>query len=127
MITVEQIRLLESRVTKAIDRIRLLTEENTTLKRSVARSQERMDELEGLVEQFKSAPSEIEQGVARALDNLERLEDEVAGAGPSEEAASAEVSSEPSTDAPQASLDDEPEPEAIVDSEDGQDEDLDIF
>ena len=123
MITVEQIRLLESRVTKAVDRIHLLHDENAALKRTVESSQTRMEELEGLVQQFKSAQAEIEQGVVRALENLERLEDEVTGEDKSEE----QKTENPGQESPAPADKSDTPGEAIVPSEQGEDEDLDIF
>jgi peptidoglycan hydrolase CwlO-like protein len=77
MIRLDQIKLLESKVNKAVEQIRLLREESKTLRRTVEKSQARMQELEGLVAQFKSDQDEIEQGILRALKNLDKLEDEV--------------------------------------------------
>lgn len=78
MISLEQIRLLEARVTKAVELIRSLKEENKTLRRAVSAAQTRMRELEKLVGDFKSDQQEIEQCILRALENLDRLEEEVA-------------------------------------------------
>jgi peptidoglycan hydrolase CwlO-like protein len=78
MITLEQIRLLESKIGKAVELIRTLKEENKTLRRAVNSAQGRMRELEKLVDTFKSDQQEIEQCIVRALDNLDRLEEEVA-------------------------------------------------
>jgi FtsZ-binding cell division protein ZapB len=77
MITLEQIRLLEAKIAKAVELIRSLKEENKTLRRAVNSAQGRMHELEKLVEDFKSDQQEIEQCIVRALDNLDRLEEEV--------------------------------------------------
>jgi chromosome segregation ATPase len=78
MITLEQIRLLESKIGKAVELIRSLKEENKTMRRAVNSAQGRMRELEKLVDTFKSDQQEIEQCIVRALDNLDRLEEEVA-------------------------------------------------
>ena len=78
MIRLDQIKLLEGKVNRAVEQIRLLREENKALKRTVEKSQARMGELEGLVSRFKSDQDEIEQGILRALKNLDKLEDEVA-------------------------------------------------
>ena len=77
MIGLDQIKLLESKVNKAVEQIRVLREENKTLKRTVEKSQARMQELEGMVARFRSDQDEIEQGILRALKNLDKLEDEV--------------------------------------------------
>jgi chromosome segregation ATPase len=77
MITLEQIRHLETKIGKAVELIRSLKEENKTLRRAVNSAQGRMRELEKLVDDFKSDQQEIEQCIVRALDNLDRLEEEV--------------------------------------------------
>jgi chromosome segregation ATPase len=77
MITLEQIRLLETKIGKAVELIRSLKEENKTLRRAVNTAQGRMRDLEKLVGDFKSDQQEIEQCIVRALDNLDRLEEEV--------------------------------------------------
>ncbi len=78
MITLEQMRLLEAKIGKAVEMIRSLKEENKTMRRAVNSAQGRMRDLEKLVDNFKSDQQEIEQCVVRALDNLDRLEEEVA-------------------------------------------------
>ncbi len=77
MISLEQIRLLETRINKAVELIRSLKDENKTLRRAVNAAQTRMRELEKLVGDFKSDQQEIEQCILRALENLDRLEEEV--------------------------------------------------
>jgi peptidoglycan hydrolase CwlO-like protein len=77
MISLEQIRLLEARIIKAVELIRSLKDENKTLRRAVNAAQTRMHELEKLVGDFKSDQQEIEQCILRALENLDRLEEEV--------------------------------------------------
>ena len=77
MISLEQIRLLEARINKAVELIRSLKDENKTLRRAVNAAQTRMRELEKLVGDFKSDQQEIEQCILRALENLDRLEEEV--------------------------------------------------
>jgi chromosome segregation ATPase len=77
MISLEQIRLLEARINKAVELIRNLKDENKTLRRAVNAAQTRMRELEKLVGDFKSDQQEIEQCILRALENLDRLEEEV--------------------------------------------------
>jgi chromosome segregation ATPase len=77
MISLEQIRLLEARINKAVELIRSLKDENKTMRRAVNAAQTRMRELEKLVGDFKSDQQEIEQCILRALENLDRLEEEV--------------------------------------------------
>ena len=78
MITLEQIRLLEGKITRAIELIRVLKEENTTLRRGLESAQKRMKELETLVDGFKTDQREIETVIVRTLHNLDELEETAA-------------------------------------------------
>lgn len=149
MISLEQIRLLESRITKAVKVIEMLREENGALKRSVDAAQKRMQELEALVSEFKADQEEIEQSLLRAIHNLDRLEDGMeAGApprgggsppaGPAEDAGAPEKSprggaAEGGAPAPQASAAPGSPPEdgevlLFADPPDGEKkQELDIF
>ena len=80
MISLEQIRLLEQKVTSAVELIRVLREENATLRRGLDSAQRRMKELETLVEGFKTDQREIESAIVRTLANLDDLEESAAGA-----------------------------------------------
>ena len=75
MITLEQIRLLESKITRALELIRVLKEENTTLRKGLESAQRRMKELETLVDGFKTDQKEIESVIVRTLHNLDELEE----------------------------------------------------
>ena len=78
MISLEQIRLLEQKVTSAVELIRVLKEENVTLRRGLDSAQRRMKELETLVEGFKTDQREIESAIVRTLRNLDDLEESAA-------------------------------------------------
>jgi hypothetical protein len=78
MISLEQIRLLEAKIARAIDLIRVLKEENGTLRKGLDSAQKRMKELEGLVDGFKSDQKEIENVIIRTLKNLDELEEAAA-------------------------------------------------
>ncbi len=80
MISLEQIRLLEQKVTGAVELIRVLKEENATLRRGLDSAQRRMKELETLVEGFKTDQREIETAIVRTLRNLDDLEESAAAA-----------------------------------------------
>ena len=80
MINLEQIRLLESRITRALELIRVLKEENSTLRRGLESAQKRMRELESMVDGFKTDQKEIESIIVRTLHNLDDLEETAAGA-----------------------------------------------
>ncbi len=78
MITLEQIRTLESKVQKAVELIEGLRSENAMLTKKLETYQKRINELEILVEEFKQDQVQIEQGIIHALNQLEELEDVVA-------------------------------------------------
>ena len=79
MISLEQVRLLESKVTRAIDYVKKVTEENSALKGKLDSYQKRIDELEVLIKQFREEQSRIEDAVLSALDRLNQFEDAVEG------------------------------------------------
>jgi hypothetical protein len=75
VITLEQIRLLESKITRAIDLIRVLKDENGALRKGLESAQKRMKELESLVDGFKTDQHEIESVILRTLHTLDELEE----------------------------------------------------
>ncbi|MCL2319972.1 MAG: cell division protein ZapB [Treponema sp.] len=75
MVSLEQVRLLESKVTKTIDYVKKVTEENTRLKEKLDSYQKRIDELEVLIQRFREDQSRIEDGILSALDRLNQFED----------------------------------------------------
>lgn len=77
MISLEQIRQLETRVHTAVERIQTLKAENDALKLNLGQYEERIAELEKLVTAFKSEQEEIEAGIVSALSQLDALEDSV--------------------------------------------------
>lgn len=78
MVSLEQIRQLESKVHGAVARIKGLVTENTTLKGRLSQYEKRITELEELISAFKTDQDEIEQGIVAALSQLDTLEDAVA-------------------------------------------------
>ena len=103
MITLEQIRLLEGKITRAIDLIRVLKEENATLRKGLESAQKRMKELEALVDGFKTDQKEIESVIVRTLHNLDELEENAVtskkGEHAAEQAAAAPAASVPGASA----------------------------
>jgi FtsZ-binding cell division protein ZapB len=96
MVSLEQVKLLETRVSKAIEFVNRVTdennrviEENNLLKGKLESCQKRVDELEALVEQFKTEEGRIEEGILSALDRLSRFEQAASSLLP-EKAAEAE-------------------------------------
>ena len=74
MVSLEQVKLLESKVTRTIDYVKKVTDENTRLKGKLDSYQKRIDELEVLIQQFKEDQSRIEDGILSALDRLNQFE-----------------------------------------------------
>jgi len=77
MITIEQIQKLDQKVQAAVRRITALSTENSSLKGKLESYQKRISELEVLIERFKKDQSEIESGILKALEQLDRLEDSI--------------------------------------------------
>ncbi len=77
MVTLEQVKLLESKVGKAIDYVRRLSGENATLRAKLEGYRVRIDELEVLVRAFKDDQGKIEAGIISALERLNQFEDAV--------------------------------------------------
>lgn len=143
MVTIEQIRLLDQKVHSAVERISLLKQENQSLKSKLEHYESRITELERLIESFKRDQGEIEQGITNALDELNRLEDDLEEKPATEETSSSDeapvgvVSEEdPSADADEADQEESPSPSPSIipnkeDAEEGSDDsrtgELDIF
>jgi chromosome segregation ATPase len=75
MVSLEQVRLLESKVTRTVDYVKKLTEENKQLKGRLDSYHRRIEELEVLIQNFKEDQSRIEDGILSALDRLNQFED----------------------------------------------------
>jgi len=75
MVSLEQVKLLESKVTNTIEYVKKVTAENTKLKEKLDSYQKRIEELEVLVRQFKENQGRIEDGILSALDKLNQFED----------------------------------------------------
>jgi predicted nuclease with TOPRIM domain len=82
MISLEQVQLLESRVSKAIQYVQKLTSDNATLasekdslQAKLEANQKRIDELEVLIMRFKEEQGRIEDGIIAALDRLSHFEE----------------------------------------------------
>jgi chromosome segregation ATPase len=147
MVTIDQVKQLETRVAKAIDYVNSVTSENKLLKTKLDNYQKRIDELEVMIKRFKEEQTRIEEGIIAALDKLSLFEDDmrktITDAAPhvTDETSSADESSEssprlPSNDEEEgrrgeedASLQDHQSEETDAVPADGLDPDseLDIF
>jgi len=140
MVSLEQVKLLESKVTKAIDYVKKVTEENSSLQGKLDSYQRRIDELEILIQQFKEEQGRIEDGILSALDRLNQFEDalektlaaeppapSVREAPPAEKKEPVKKDSPSKKEVPASAL----EPEPLAGSDQGEDakssEELDIF
>ncbi|MDR0301290.1 MAG: cell division protein ZapB [Treponema sp.] len=82
MISLEQVQLLETRVSKAIEFVQKVTAENAVLVSQreellakLEANKKRIDELEILVMRFKEDQGRIEDGIVAALDRLSQFEE----------------------------------------------------
>ena len=82
MITLEQVQLLETRVSKAVEYVQKITDENAALvsqrkelQEKIEAHQKRISELEVLVLRFKEDQGRIEAGIIAALDRLSQFEE----------------------------------------------------
>jgi chromosome segregation ATPase len=74
MLSLEQVKLLNTKVERAIEYVRQLNEENAVLKTKLENNQKRLDELEVLITRFKEEQGRIEDGILSALDRLNQFE-----------------------------------------------------
>ena len=79
MITLEQVKLLDQRITKTFEHIKKVTGENTLLRGKLESYQQRVDELEKVIKRFKDEQTRVEDGILSALDRLNQLEDVLEG------------------------------------------------
>jgi predicted nuclease with TOPRIM domain len=77
MITLEQVKLLESKAARAIEYVERVSRENAQLQGKLDSYRRRIDELEVVIRQFKEDQSRIEEGVLAALDRLNQFEDAI--------------------------------------------------
>ncbi|MDR1956902.1 MAG: cell division protein ZapB [Treponema sp.] len=73
--TLEHVKLLESKVDNAIGFVKRLTEENSRLKEETKGQQQRIEELEQVIQGCKEDQARIEEGILSALNRLNQFED----------------------------------------------------
>ncbi|MBN2509305.1 MAG: cell division protein ZapB [Spirochaetales bacterium] len=127
MITLDQIRTLDTKVQKAVEEIESLRDENSRLRQKLSAYEKKISELEVLIDSFKNDQGEIEEGIQKALTRLDILSSQTAAGT---KAAEREEKS-PESDKPAVSgtmnttaagiLETQEEPEEL------QTEELDIF
>ncbi|MDR2375406.1 MAG: cell division protein ZapB [Treponema sp.] len=77
MITLEQVKLLETKVARAIEYVERISGENSQLQGKLDSYQRRIDELEVLIQKFREDQGRIEEGILSALDRLNKFEDAI--------------------------------------------------
>jgi TolA-binding protein len=77
MITLEQVKLLETKVVRAIEYVERISRENSQLQGKLDSYQKRIDELEVLIQQFREDQGRIEEGILAALERLNKFEDAI--------------------------------------------------
>ena len=77
MLNLDQIKQLEARVSKAIELMQTLKDENDLLKLELHDRQQRIEELENIVLVFRNDQAKIEEGIINALNHLSAFEDTV--------------------------------------------------
>jgi chromosome segregation ATPase len=102
MVSLEQVKLLETKVAGAIEYVERVTGENALLQGKLESYQKRIDELEVLIQRFKEDQGRIEDGILSALDRLNQFEDAIekslaARGKPGAEEADKKPASEPET------------------------------
>lgn len=101
MVTLEQVKLLESKVGKALSYIDSLSAENTTLREKLEGYRLRIDELETIVLAFKEDQGRIEAGIISALERLNQFEDAVERGILEAKAPEASAAGDPVTEEPE--------------------------
>jgi hypothetical protein len=98
MVSLDQVKLLETKVARAIEFVEQVSGENAALQEKLESYQKRIDELEVLVQRFKEEQGRIEDGILSALDKLNQFEDAIekslAARGVSRDAPAAEAPAE---------------------------------
>jgi hypothetical protein len=77
MVTLEQVKLLEAKVVRAIEYVERISRENSQLQGKLDSYQKRIDELEVLIQQFRDDQGRIEEGILSALERLNKFEDAI--------------------------------------------------
>jgi hypothetical protein len=97
MLSLEQIRRLENRVYKAVELLKAMKEDNNILKSELTSANERVEELEQIISDYRNNQLEIEQGIVKAiqqLDDIDSIDDDSSSKNSEEPVLSAAISTE---------------------------------
>jgi hypothetical protein len=75
MVTLEQVRQLETKIGKAIDYVSRVNAENARLRGELDGSEKRLAELDDTVRRFREEQGRIEEGILAAMKRLDQFED----------------------------------------------------
>jgi len=136
MLSLEQIKRLEDKVFKAVELIKALKEENTILKTKLETAESKAEELEQIISDYRSNQVEIEEGIVKAIKQLEEMESDNSDAVAAEETYSSPAdnnslfqnfnSSKPVISEPEDQIEDEASGQDVPDNQDNNTQ-LDIF
>ncbi len=107
MITLEQVRLLEQRVQKIVQRLSELQSENTSLREEVHQLRASEGALKERIATFDATQAEIESGILSALHRLDEVEDAVAEGDAESRRIVVETPADSEGDAPEAAAEQE--------------------
>jgi hypothetical protein len=122
MVSLEQVKLLETKVARAIEYVERVTGENALLQGKLDSYQKRIDELEVLVQRFKEDQGRIEDGILSALDRLNQFEDAIEkslaarGNGGADKKPAPEPELKTEAPPPEAGPEPEPDPDMSIDA-----------
>ena len=74
MISIKQIKKLEEKVFKTVELIKALKQENKILNSEVESANKKVEELEQIISDYRSAQVEVEEGLANAIKQLDELD-----------------------------------------------------
>ena len=101
MVKLDKIKQLEARVSKAIELMQTLKDENDLLKLELHDRQQRIEELENIVLVFRNDQAKIEEGIINALNHLSAFEDTVYQAANSTAASAVHEAAPAANEAPE--------------------------
>ena len=114
MVTLEQVKLLDQRITRTIDYVKKVTGENALLKGREDSYKKRIKELENQIQQFNDDQGQIEEKFLSAFSRLNEIEDALG------------AKKDPSPSVPEMYVTQEPQDLSAQDQE-TPDSELDIF
>jgi hypothetical protein len=77
MVTLEQVKLLETKVIRAVEYVERMSRENSQLQGKLDSYEKRVGELETVLQKVKEEQDRIEEGIFSALNLLNKVEDAI--------------------------------------------------